>query len=147
MVDVELVLDGPDRRAAVAGVVRGYHGRFPLRGLGEYPAAGQRGGRRVDVEGTGVGGSAELQRAVGEIADEDGRLTRVPPQHRGSRRVPGRGPQPQGRTDLVIVRPQDELARFVNGRDAVREHQLVAALLGRFLFVARRLAAGPSGAK
>ena len=120
--------------------MRGYHGGPSRDGLGEYPVPGDRGSAGIDVEGAGVCGSTHLQRAVGEIADEDRRLSRVQPQHRGAGCVPGRGPQPQRGTDLVVVRPLNDLFGFIDGRDAVFEDQAVTALLDLFFLGARRLA-------
>ncbi|OBG22325.1 hypothetical protein A5764_12925 [Mycobacterium sp. 852002-51057_SCH5723018] len=137
MVDVESVVDRTDGYAAATGVVRRYHGGPCLCRLSEYPAARDRSRSGVDVEGANVSRSTNLQRTMGEVADEDRRLTRIQPQHRGARRVPGGRPQPQRLADLVVVRPLHELARFLEGRHAVGEYELIAALLGLFGFGAR----------
>lgn len=71
--------------------MRGYDGRPGRGGFGEDPAAGDRSGGLVDVEGAGVVGAAHLYRVVGQIADEDRRPARVEPQHRGAGGVPRRG--------------------------------------------------------
>jgi hypothetical protein len=49
MVNFESVIVGGERCTAVPRIVRGYHGGLRLCGLGEYSAAGDRGGIGVDV--------------------------------------------------------------------------------------------------
>ncbi len=73
---------------------------------------------------------------MGEVADEDGGL----PASSHSTDEPGVWPgraQPQRLADLMVVGPQLDLARFVDGKNAVREHDS-AAVLPRLLVLGPR---------
>ena len=74
-----------------------------LRRLGQHAVAGACRGGGVLVERARIVRADQLDRTVGQVADEHGGYTGIQPHHRRTRGVPARGPQPQRVAELMVT--------------------------------------------